>query len=131
MGDIDREGARIVEQARNANVVEIRLHAGMYRAMLAEHKRRVKAGGECEPAAANQGVPQNLAATIKDLPMVPQRAARGRAHSAGDSDDRRLSGWRLGKLRPHAQQLGRSAPGERGHRLRVPALQSCSRRRPH
>lgn len=70
VGDIDREGARIVEQARNANVVEIRLHSGMYRAMLAEHKRRVKAGGECEPAAANQGVPQNLAATIKDLPMV-------------------------------------------------------------
>ena len=70
VGDIDREGARIVEQARNANVVEIRLHAGMYRAMLAEHKRRVKAGGECKPAAANQGVPQNLAATIKDLPMV-------------------------------------------------------------
>ena len=70
VGDIDREGARIVEQARNANVVEIRLHAGMYRAMLAEHKRRVKAGGECEPAAANQGVPQNLAATIRDLPMV-------------------------------------------------------------
>ena len=70
VGDIDREGARIVEQARNANVVEIRLHAGMYRAMLAEHKRRMKAGGECEPAAANPGVPQNLAATIKDLPMV-------------------------------------------------------------
>lgn len=70
VGDIDREGARIVEQTRNANVVEIRLHAGMYRAMLAEHKRRVKAGGECEPAAANQSVPQNLAATIKDLPMV-------------------------------------------------------------
>lgn len=70
VGDIDREGARIVEQARNANVVEIRLHAGMYRAMLAEHKRRVRAGGACEPAAANQGVPQNLAATIKDLPMV-------------------------------------------------------------
>ena len=70
VGDIDREGARIVEQARNANVVEIRLHAGMYRAMLAEHKHRVKAGGTCEPAAANQGVPQNLAATIKDLPMV-------------------------------------------------------------
>ena len=70
VGDIDREGARIVEQARNANVVEIRLHAGMYRAMLAEHRRRVKAGGACEPAAANQGVPQNLAATIKDLPMV-------------------------------------------------------------
>ena len=70
VGDIDREGARIVEQTRNANVVEIRLHAGMYRAMLAEHKRRVKAGGECEPAAANQGVPQNLAATIKDLPWL-------------------------------------------------------------
>lgn len=70
VGDIDREGARIVEQTRNANVVEIRLHAGMYRAMLAEHKRRMKAGGECEPAAANQGVPQNLAATIRDLPMV-------------------------------------------------------------
>lgn len=70
VGDIDREGARIVEQARNANVVEIRLHAGMYRAMLAEHKRRARAGGACEPAAANQGVPQNLAATIKDLPMV-------------------------------------------------------------
>lgn len=70
VGDIDREGARIVEQTRNANVVEIRLHAGMYRAMLAEHRRRVKAGGACEPAAANQGVPQNLAATIKDLPMV-------------------------------------------------------------
>lgn len=70
VGDIDREGAKIVEQARNANVVEIRLHAGMYRAMIAEHKRRVKAGGACEPAAANQGVPQNLAATIKDLPMV-------------------------------------------------------------
>ena len=36
VGDIDREGARIVEQTRNANVVEIRLHAGMYRAMLAD-----------------------------------------------------------------------------------------------
>lgn len=70
VGDIDREGARIVEQTRNANVTEVRLHAGMYRAMIAEHKRRVKAGGECEPAAANQGVPQNLAAVIKDLPMV-------------------------------------------------------------
>ena len=50
VGDIDREGARIVEQTRNANV-GIRLHA--VSAMLAEHKRRVKAGGECEPAAAN------------------------------------------------------------------------------
>lgn len=83
VGDIDREGARIVEQARNANVVEIRLHAGMYRAMLAEHKRRVKAGGECEPAAANQGVPQNLAATIKDLPMVTRVQFRNVLHEGG------------------------------------------------
>lgn len=57
VGDIDREGARIVEQARNANVVEIRLHAGMYRAMLAEHqasregRRRVRARG-CQPGRA-------------------------------------------------------------------------------
>lgn len=83
VGDIDREGARIVEQTRNANVVEIRLHAGMYRAMLAEHKRRVKAGGECEPAAANQGVPQNLAATIKDLPMVTRVQFRNVLHEGG------------------------------------------------
>lgn len=83
VGDIDREGARIVEQARNANVVEIRLHAGMYRAMLAEHKRRVKAGGECEPAAANQGVPQNLAATIKDLPMVTRMQFRNVLREGG------------------------------------------------
>lgn len=83
VGDIDREGARIVEQTRNANVVEIRLHAGMYRAMLAEHKRRVKAGGECEPAAANQGVPQNLAATIKDLPMVTRVQFRNALREGG------------------------------------------------
>ena len=83
VGDIDREGARIVEQTRNANVVEIRLHAGMYRAMLAEHKRRVKAGGECEPAAANQGVPQNLAATIKDLPMVTRLQFRNVLREGG------------------------------------------------
>ena len=83
VGDIDREGARIVEQTRNANVVEIRLHAGMYRAMLAEHKRRVKAGGECEPAAANQGVPQNLAATIKDLPMVTRVQVRNVLREGG------------------------------------------------
>lgn len=83
VGDIDREGARIVEQTRNANVVEIRLHAGMYRAMLAEHKRRVKAGGECEPAAANQGVPQNLAATIKDLPMVTRAQFRNVLREGG------------------------------------------------
>lgn len=79
VGDIDREGARIVEQARNANVVEIRLHAGMYRAMLAEHKRRVKAGGECrargcqpgraaEPGSDDQGSAHGYARA------VPQRA---------------------------------------------------------
>ena len=55
----------------------------MYRAMLAEHKRRVKAGGECEHAAANQGVPQNLAATIKDLPMVTSAGAVACASIAG------------------------------------------------
>ena len=109
VGDIDREGARIVEQARNANVVEIRLHAGMYRAMLAEHKRRVKPAASASPRLPTKACPQNLAATIKDRPWSRacssrKCAARGRAHSAGDSDDRRLSGWRLGKLRPHAEQ---------------------------
>ncbi len=69
-GDIDREGARIVEQARAANNVKIRLHAGMYRAMLAAHGRRVKEGKTVEPASQNQGVPQNLARAIDDLPMV-------------------------------------------------------------
>ncbi len=69
-GDIDREGARIVEQARAANNVKIRLHAGMYRAMLAAHARRVKDGKTVEPASQNQGVPQNLARAIDDLPMV-------------------------------------------------------------
>ncbi len=69
-GDIDREGARIVEQARAANNVKIRLHAGMYRAMLAAHARRVKEGKTVEPASQNQGVPQNLARAIDDLPMV-------------------------------------------------------------
>ena len=69
-GDIDREGARIVEQARTANNVKIRLHAGMYRAMLAAHGRRVKEGKTVEPASQNQGVPQNLARAIDDLPMV-------------------------------------------------------------
>ena len=69
-GDIDREGARIVEQARTANNVKIRLHAGMYRAMLAAHGRRVKEGKTVEPASQNQGVPQNLARAIDDLPML-------------------------------------------------------------
>ena len=69
-GDIDREGARIIEQTRAANVTKIRMHVGMYRAMIAEHKRRIKDGSVPEPAATMQGIPQNLAATIKDLPMV-------------------------------------------------------------
>lgn len=69
-GDIDREGARIIEQTRAANVIQVRMHAGMYRAMIAEHKRRLKEGSVPEAAATMQGVPQNLATTIKDLPMV-------------------------------------------------------------
>ena len=69
-GDIDREGARIIEQTRAANVIQIRMHVGIYRAMIAEHKRRLKEGSAPEPAATMQGVPQNLATTIKDLPMV-------------------------------------------------------------
>lgn len=60
-GDIDREGARIVEQARAANNTKIRMHAGMYKAMLAAHKRRLKDGRGVEHASENQGVPQNLA----------------------------------------------------------------------
>ncbi len=69
-GDIDREGARIVEQARAANNTKIRMHAGMYKAMLAAHKRRLKDGRGVERASENQGVPQNLARAIADLPMV-------------------------------------------------------------
>lgn len=69
-GDIDREGARIVEQARAANNTKIRMHAGMYKAMLAAHKRRLKDGRGMEHASENQGVPQNLARAIADLPMV-------------------------------------------------------------
>lgn len=69
-GDIDREGARIVEQARAANNTKIRMHAGMYKAMLAAHKRRLKDGRRVERASENQGVPQNLARAIADLPMV-------------------------------------------------------------
>ena len=69
-GDIDREGARIIEQARAANNIGIRMHAGMYKAMLATHRDRVKQGKCVEPASENQGVPQNLARAIADLPMV-------------------------------------------------------------
>ena len=69
-GDIDREGARIVEQARAANNTKIRMHAGMYKAMLAAHKRRLRDGRGVEHASENQGVPQNLARAIADLPMV-------------------------------------------------------------
>lgn len=69
-GDIDREGARIVEQARAANNTKIRMHAGMYKAMLAAHKRRLKDGRGVEHASENQGVPQNLARAIADLPMI-------------------------------------------------------------
>ena len=38
--------------------------------MLAAHKRRLKDGREVEHASENQGVPQNLARAIADLPMV-------------------------------------------------------------
>lgn len=69
-GDIDREGARIIEQTRNANVIGVRMHVGMYKAMLAAHKKRVKDGFKPEAAATLQGIPQNLAGTIKDLPVV-------------------------------------------------------------
>ncbi|MFQ7392852.1 MAG: hypothetical protein ACLRM9_05965 [Collinsella aerofaciens] len=122
VGDIDREGARIVEQARNANVVEIRLHAGMYRAMLAEHKRRVKAGGECEPAAANQGVPQNLAATIKDLPMVTRVQFRNVLREGGRIPQEILmtADYRDGD----SGSFDRMLNNRRGRALLV-ALQSC------
>ena len=66
-GDIDREGARIVEQARAANNTKIRMHTGMYKAMLAAHKRRLKDGRGVEHASENQGVPQNLARAIACL----------------------------------------------------------------
>ena len=69
-GDIDREGARIVEQARAANNTRVRLHAGIYRAMLIKHRERLKAGRAMESAAENQGIPQNLAQVVKDLPMI-------------------------------------------------------------
>ena len=75
-GDIDREGARIIEQTRNANVITIKMHVGMYKAMLAEHKKREKDGFEPEAAATLQGIPQNLATTIKDLPPVTRMQFR-------------------------------------------------------
>ncbi len=75
-GDIDREGARIIEQTRNANVITIKMHVGMYKAMLSEHKKREKDGFEPEAAATLQGIPQNLATTIKDLPPVTRMQFR-------------------------------------------------------
>ena len=75
-GDIDREGARIIEQTRNANVITVKMHVGMYKAMLAEHKKREKDGFEPEAAATLQGIPQNLATTIKDLPPVTRMQFR-------------------------------------------------------
>ncbi|WP_138378622.1 hypothetical protein [Collinsella bouchesdurhonensis] len=82
-GDIDREGARIVEQARAANNTKIRMHAGMYKAMLAAHKRRLKDGRGVEHASENQGVPQNLARAIADLPMVTRMQFRNILREGG------------------------------------------------
>lgn len=67
-GDVDREGARLVEKAREVNVIEIRLHTGMYRAMFAAHKAHMERGSASEPAANNQDAPRNLAAILTDLP---------------------------------------------------------------
>lgn len=82
-GDIDREGAKIVEQARAANVTEVRLHAGMYKAMLAAHRARVKEGRLTEAASCNQGVPQNLAEVIRDLPVVTRVQFRNVLRAGG------------------------------------------------
>ncbi len=82
-GDIDREGAKIVEQARSANVTEIRLHAGMYKAMLAAHRARIKEGRLTEAASSNQGVPQNLAEVIRDLPVVTRVQFRNVLRAGG------------------------------------------------
>lgn len=79
-GDIDREGARLVERAREVNVTEIRLHVGIYRAMLAAHRAHLKQGIAREDAAKNQDAPRDLSGVVKDLPVslrVPfQRALR-------------------------------------------------------
>ena len=67
-GDIDREGARLVEKAREVNVMEIRLHTGMYRAMFEAHKAHVQRGSSCESAAKNQDCPRSLVGILKGLP---------------------------------------------------------------
>ncbi len=82
-GDIDREGAKIVEQTRAANTTEVRLHAGMYKAMLAAHRERIKGGRLCEAASSNQGVPQNLALVIRDLPVVTRVQFRNVLRAGG------------------------------------------------
>lgn len=69
-GDIDREGARLVERAREVNVMEIRLHVGMYRAMFAANRAHVQQlGNERESAANNQESPRDFARLVKDLPL--------------------------------------------------------------
>lgn len=67
-GDIDREGARLVEKAREVNVVGIRLHAGMYRAMFEAHRAHMRQGSSCESAAKNQDCPRSLVGILKGLP---------------------------------------------------------------
>lgn len=77
-GDIDREGARLVERAREVNGIEIRLHAGIYRAMLAAQRAHVRAGGNGESAADNQDAPRDFVRLVKDLPpalRIPFRRA--------------------------------------------------------
>lgn len=69
-GDVDREGARLVERAREVNVIEIRLHVGMYRAMFAANRAHVQQrGAERESAASNQESPRDFARLVKDLPL--------------------------------------------------------------
>ena len=78
-GDVDREGARLVERAREVNVIEIRLHAGMYRAMFAANRAHVQQqGNDRESAADNQERPRDFARLVKDLPVslrIPFRRA--------------------------------------------------------
>ncbi len=78
-GDVDREGARLVERAREVNVIEIRLHAGMYRAMFAANRAHVQQqGNDRESAADNQEHPRDFARLVKDLPVslrIPFRRA--------------------------------------------------------
>lgn len=77
-GDVDREGARLVERAREVNVIDIRLHTGMYRAMFAANRAHVQQDGGRENAAVNQEAPRDFARLVKDLP-VPLRLAFKRA----------------------------------------------------